>query len=285
MKNIHRIGIPPWTRAEMIDHLDEFQSVYARRPIKDNQGGMKSPHMFATWFMAKMLSPDLIVESGIWKGQGTWLLETACPEAELVSIDLNLKRREYISSRATYSDKDFVEHDWSAISDRALVFFDDHQNAYKRLQQCKWFGFKHVIFEDNFPVSQGDCYSMKKAFANAGFIPPGSSQTASGRKLLLRILEQFKRLVHPNAPSFMPQYETVSVLPNCTDSKVLQNNLDVYFEFPPVFQVKKPECFDQWDQVTSPTPEPLLDASCKPDYEVFWEEADFYMWICYAKLK
>lgn len=132
---------------------------------------MMAPHMLAVWFIAKWLSPDIIVESGIWKGQSTWLLEKACPNAKIISIDINLSNREYISNRAIYSDKDFSKHDRSNITDKSLVFFDDHQNEYKRLQQCKWFGFKHIIFEDNYPTNQGDCYSLKKAFANAGFEP------------------------------------------------------------------------------------------------------------------
>ena len=58
-------------------------------------------------------------------------------------------------------------------------FFDDHQNAYKRLQQCKWFGFRHVVFEDNYPSGQGDSYSLKQAFANAGFDPARSQQISA----------------------------------------------------------------------------------------------------------
>jgi len=138
MSDVQKIGNPPWSRSEILDSIDEFSEIYSNRPIIDNEGGMKAPHMFALWFMAKNLSPDLIIESGIWKGQSTWLLETACPEAKIVSIDINLKFRTYISKskNVTYSNKDFSEHDWSNISDRSLVFFDDHQNAYKRLQQC-----------------------------------------------------------------------------------------------------------------------------------------------------
>ena len=93
---------------------------------------MKAPHMFALWFMARKLSPDLIVESGVWKGQSTWLLETACPQAKLFSIDLDLRNREYVSQKAVYDNRDFSEQDWSMITDRSVVFFDDHQNAYRR---------------------------------------------------------------------------------------------------------------------------------------------------------
>ncbi len=102
------IGQPPWSREEILNGLDTFAEIYATRPIKDNRGGMKSPHMFALWFMARKLSPDLIVESGVWKGQSTWLLETACPQAKLLSIDLDLRNREYVSQKAVYDDRDLL---------------------------------------------------------------------------------------------------------------------------------------------------------------------------------
>lgn len=241
--------------------------------------------MFAVWFIVKKLSPDLIVESGIWKGQSTWLLETACPDAKLVSIDLNLGYRQYISDRAFYSDKDFVEQDWTDISDRSLVFFDDHQNAYKRLQQCNWFGFKHIIFEDNYPVTQGDCYSLKKAFSHAGFEPSYSGSKKPSNSITSRILRRFARLAGLHSIALTPQYEAVKIRPNDIDSKMLEKNLDVYYEFPPVFKTSKTRWGDEWDDTTYPTPEPLIEHSEKSSHQLFVDEAVFYTWICYAKLK
>ena len=116
------IGRQPWTKAEILEDIDEFTPIYGDRPIRDNYGGMKAPHMFAVWFTARKLEPDLIVESGIWKGQSTWLLEEACPQAKLISIDLNLDTRQYVSDKAVYYDRDFSEQDWSEVTDRSLVF-------------------------------------------------------------------------------------------------------------------------------------------------------------------
>lgn len=80
--------------------------------------------------MLSRLSPDLIVESGVWKGQGTWLIEQACPQADLICIDLNLSRVEYKSKRAEYFDVDFDLIDFSGRDKtNAICFFDDHQNA------------------------------------------------------------------------------------------------------------------------------------------------------------
>lgn len=280
-----KIGNPPWSRNEILASLDEFLTIYGDRPIKDNQGGMQAPHMFAVWFMAKKLSPDFIIESGIWKGQSTWILEKACPQAKLVSIDLNLKRREYISNNAIYSDRDFSEQDWSNIvKDRTLVFFDDHQNAYKRLQQCKWFGFKHIIFDDNYPSSKGDCYSLKKVLANAGFQPAGSQQALVLSNFLIRGINKLARLSKIMPRYLTPQYEGSIIPPNDFDSNMLQKNLDIYYEFPPVYKTERTRWEDEWND-SYPTPEPLLEQPVKPLQNIFLDEAMSYNWVCYAKLK
>lgn len=285
VNKVMAIGTPPWTRSEILDHVDEFKSLYADRPVKDNLGGMKAPHMFAVWFMARKLSPDLIVESGVWKGQSTWLLEKACPNAQLISIDLDLSRRQYISNRATYSDKDFGEQDWSKITDRSLVFFDDHQNAYKRLQQCKWFGFRHIIFEDNYPMTQGDCYSLKKAFACAGFVPEIPQYNPSIKDTKSKILRKLISLAGIPPATFTPQYESASVHPNGIDSRILQKNLEIYYEFPPVIKSNKTRWGDDWTDELYPTPEPLLASPTNLEHKIFVDEAAFYTWICYTKLK
>jgi hypothetical protein len=224
----------------------------------------------------------LIVESGIWKGQSTWLLEQACPTANLVSIDLNLANRQYISDRAIYSDRDLSEQDWSGVTDRSLVFFDDHQNAYKRLQQCKWFGFRHVIFDDNYPATQGDCYSLKKVMANVGFEATGAKRQITKSSAFSTVLHKSAKLIGAKPIS---QYEAVSISPNNIDSKMMRKHLDVYYEFPPLFKTKQTRWGDEWNEATYPTPEPLLDRSLTAFHNVFLDEAMHYTWVCYAQLK
>ncbi len=277
MSSEMKIGRPPWTRAQILQEVDEFADIYAERPVRDNRGGMQAPHMFALWFMAGRLSPDLIVESGIWKGQSTWLLERACPKAQLVCIDLNLDNREYVSSRAIYDDRDFSEQDWSGISDRSLVFFDDHQNAYKRVQQCRWFGFRQMIFEDNYPSGHGDCYSLKKAFSKTGFDP-----SHLGPRLPLP--RRLTRRIGLALLFLSPQYERSRIPPNDIDARMLEGNLETYCEFPPVFKPQQTRWGDTWDE-SYPTPDPLLSRPEKPSHRLFLEEADSYNWMCYAKLK
>jgi hypothetical protein len=240
MSEIKTIGDVPWSRDDIRASLDEFEALYDKRPIRDNTGGMKAPHMFAVWFMARKLAPETIVESGIWRGQSTWLLEQACPDARIISIDLDLSLRQYISDRAQYSDVDFSAHDWTGIDpDKTLVFFDDHQNAYTRVQQCWWFGFRHVIFEDNYPPSQGDCYSCKKAFSGAGFQPaPGDTPRRKAR-LTDRIRYKIASVCGVTWIQMIPQYSRVTIPPNQHDAKYLAAHLQTYYEFPP-FSSRKP---------------------------------------------
>lgn len=164
------IGTPPCTREELCAALDEFAELYKKRPVQDNEGGMKAPQMFAAWFTAKKLQPTAIIESGVWYGQGTWFFEQACPEAKIFCIEPNLPRVKYQSKRAQYTQADFSFHKWSEYVDceTTLCFFDDHQNALSRLEIAAPQGFKHIMFEDNYPVSQGDCVSLKTILEQGG---------------------------------------------------------------------------------------------------------------------
>jgi hypothetical protein len=271
VQEIRQIGDVEWSREEIKSSIPEFLDLYNSRPILDNEGGMKSPHMFATWFILKKLNPVAVVESGIWKGQSTWLIEITLPEAKIYSIDLNLNRIQSRSDRVTYFDKDFSKINWSFIEDKenTLLFFDDHQNAFERIKLCKELGFKQFIFDDNYPKKQGDCYSLKKVFQYAGL---KSDTPKTG------FFSSIKELIKPNTV-------TGYIKPNMQDAEYLKEVLDVYYEFPPVIKQDKTWWGDNWDDKNYPTPLPLFDKS-KPDYlKLFEQEAIYYTWICLAKLK
>src|SRR5262249_40062710 len=149
----------------------EFSALYAKRPIPQNIGGMRFNHSFATWFILKTLNPKTVIESGVWQGHSTWLIEQACPGAKLYCLDPNFSQLVYRSPSATYIGTDFADCDWQDV-DRvsALCFFDDHQNAYARLKDLRWAGFTRAIFEDNFPCGEGDCYTLRHMLNGFGHV-------------------------------------------------------------------------------------------------------------------
>ncbi len=270
MQEIRQIGDRNWSIDEIKVSITEFLDLYEKRPIPDNGGGMLSPHMFATWFFLKKLNPVNVIESGVWKGQGTWLIENTLPEANVYSIDINLNFREYISDKVTYFDKDFNMIDWSFLKDKdsTLLFFDDHQNAVERIKKGKSMGFTHFIFEDNYPEKQGDCYSLKKAFQHAGYKPIVSNTP----------LKSFiQRILWPR------KYKTIRS--NGKNAAYLKKVLDIYFEFPPVFKKEKTRWRDRWNEEEYPTSPPLYTEMAHDYLQIFDQDALHYTWICFAKVK
>ena len=244
-----------WNHEDIKLHLEEFYNVYNNRPIKDNSGGMKSPHMFPAWYVLKKIQPKCIIESGVWKGLGTWLFEQACPNLEKIySIDPSPHFRNYTSSKAEYQKNDFLDTDWSSLNkNETLVFFDDHQDCLPRIKKCLELGFKNIIVEDNYPYQQGDCYTPKKILSKRNYCidKDGYKETHSHKE---------------------------------EDYNFLEKNIENYQELPPIFKPDLTRWGDSWDE-NYPTPDALLKEISKHEYSVFWKEKLDYTWICYIKLK
>lgn len=124
--------------------------IYETRPIKNNMYGMGFDHSFGLWFIARWLKPDLMIESGAFKGHSTWVLRQAMQDKPIISLSPRhpakylQKGPAYVDGNCTYfAGKDFVDFgsmDWRTVLkrhgitnlSRVLIFFDDHQNELKR---------------------------------------------------------------------------------------------------------------------------------------------------------
>lgn len=243
-----------WDNVEFLEHLEEFNKLYNERPIKDNNGGMKSPHMFHAWFVVKKLQPEYLIESGVWKGLGTWFFEQASPKTKIISIDPNPINRIYTSPKVEYLTQDFLNSTWENLpKDTTLIFLDDHQNFWDRLIHCYNLGFKKIMVEDNYPIHQGDCYSPKKILADSDYI----------------IQKDGKR-------EWIPKKSENSVF--------FKSIIEIYQEMPPIFIDEFTRWGDKWSE-NYPTEPPLLTESVKSKFPLFYEERRDYTWICYIKLK
>lgn len=251
MANELNYGKQLWDFKDVNNLIDEFMELYEERPIISNRGGMLSTHLFWAWYVVKKLNPKNIIESGVFKGQGTWIFRQACSESNIFSIDPVLEKREYIDKDVTYFTEDFGLIDWSKYLDPkdTFIFFDDHQDAYIRLQQMKWMGFSQAMFEDNYPEKQGDCYSLKKIFAENGF---------KGRNV---------------------------IPPNTTHVNYVKRNVETYTTLLPLFKPEITRWGDEWDNINYPTEEAVLAKDKIEKYPIIKEEAGYYTWICYVKLK
>jgi hypothetical protein len=243
------LGSVPWNRTDVTAALDTFLPIFDRRPIRENQGGMRSVGLFNVWFLLNRLRPRSVLESGIWKGQSTWLIEETLPEAEIVSIDINLPIREYVSRRARYSDSDFMRIDMEAFgwnSEGSLAFFDDHQDVVPRLRKCQSLGIKHIILDDNYPEFLGARHISAAAILNDRN-GDGTARYPSERRWLLENTESY--------------YLCMSI-----------------FDYPEPLTMEK-------SFIKEPSLLGRFDPSRHARYETYFRDLPEYRWTTYLKLK
>jgi len=141
--------------------ISEFITLFASRTYHNNTGGSGFHNSFWIYLFTYAFQPNLIVESGVWKGHTSWLFNQAAPKAKILGFDINLKHLEF-----THSAAEFIESDWSTYPlpevdpDRSLIFFDCHVNQAQRIIEAKERGFKHLLIDDNPPLHKIYSYGM-----------------------------------------------------------------------------------------------------------------------------
>jgi hypothetical protein len=232
--DIYSKNPPKWNKEDILEQLEKFKIIYEQRPIKDNIHGMRFQHMFATYFILKKINPSFVIESGVFRGQSTWLIENTLPNSKILSIDIDLAQRVYISEKAEYSNIDFKEHDFSNLPEDALVFFDDHVNHYERLKQAKFFNIKRIILEDNYTdETKGDFYTINHAIRNGGF-NHNYTKWSLLKTFLIFLNEFIKKLFLRNYYFKLDKINSRirDCQPNINDFKNIEKSLKSYYEFP-----------------------------------------------------
>jgi hypothetical protein len=244
---------------DFLKYWEEFQDVYVHRPVPKNSGGMGLNHSYALYFWLMEKKPPIIVESGVWKGATTWLIERACPSSKLFCFDIDFSNLRYTSPNARYIQADFNSFEWSSIDlSESLIIFDDHQNSLERLKSAFWFGFRYAVLDDNYPIGEGDAYSLNHIKLSAGMESFQLSKNFSGgpvarirRKARERLFRQHYYL------------QTQLVKPNQVDWSNLTRNLVDWTEFPPLQLSEQTPGGQKWHQV-NPQPQQTLLSSRPP---------------------
>ncbi|XP_059640431.1 uncharacterized protein LOC132282698 isoform X2 [Cornus florida] len=281
-----------WTSKDLLKGLEEFIPIYETRPIKNNMFGMGFDHSFGLWFIARWLKPDLMIESGAFKGHSTWVLRQAMPDKPIVSLsprhpEKYLKKGPaYVDANCTYfAGKDFVDFgsvDWGsvmkkhAITDlsRVLIFFDDHQNELKRLKQALKAGFRHLVFEDNYDTGTGDHYSLRqicdqfyiRGGGHSCFKESDEARTRSRRKKFWEKAVDIEELCGPGEAwwgvrgqmrdDFSHSNKSITYAEHFQNSRFVESVLDVYWELPPV---AGPSLTHQTRYDPARTPSPIVE--------------------------
>jgi len=214
-----------WSREQLTVALPAFAAVYKQRPIFRNIGGMNTNHAFALWFTARALRPKHIVESGVNRGQSTWLLRQAAgPDAWIYCLDPHpqdfLTYSDHASNRTRYfmgtRFRDLGDVDWPALiplseRGRTLVVLDDHMAATRRVGQLLAAGFVHLWYDDN-KRQDTDCYSFNQVCSP---LPLGATTV-------------------PFTDNFGRVAVDIPLQEHEKNVAYLLRHMDVYFEFPPL---------------------------------------------------
>jgi hypothetical protein len=108
--------------------------------------------------------------------------------------------------------------------------FDDHQNVYERIKSAYFFGFKNIITEDNFPIGEGDGYSLKHIFAGNGFTSMQQSEKWKGSRT-----QQFKRARQEKFLKKFGVAQSRIIEKNDFDRENLKKNVESMLEIPPIW--------------------------------------------------
>ena len=223
-----------------------FLELYKKRPITDNFSGIKIEHAFALYSILKKIDPKFVIESGVFKGMSTWIIEQALPQAKIFCIEPNLDRIEYKAKNAKYFSKDITNINFDFIDKKeTLIFFDDHVCLSKRLDYLKKNKFKKIIFDDNLP-SDVIGYITPKAIMNETF---EKSKIKIPYRYISRLFKNFLlfsfRSNYYKKITFRKkfcEFEKESYSENFKHNLIEQKKfISNYFEFPPLvkFDYKK----------------------------------------------
>ncbi len=152
--------------------LDFFLDKIYENTFSKNDGGMKTPDLFTFHFLLKKLKPDVVIESGVWKGISTKIIrKTLGDDINIVCLDPTEFKGMYKDTNPNteyFIGKNFIDFkdlDLSKYSGKKiLVFFDDHQNAVDRFEQSAQKDIKYIFFNDNYPVNCGSHLTLEHQF-------------------------------------------------------------------------------------------------------------------------
>lgn len=226
----------------------EFLDIYDDRPIKYNAGGIGSHGSFFLWYVLKMIDPALVIESGVWKGGSSWIIDQAAVNAQYIALDPNLSKRVYYSKRARYLTTDFSTLSLDIPKEGpTVVFFDDHQDAFQRVLECSKKGVKHIIFDDNYPHDAFDGrlhLTLKMCFTLVGY-----RDKANVLKKLIKHYYIFPQIVGKTA------------------SNLIGSERNEVYDIPAI-----------WENINE------IDVNFRERMQVFSNDSSWYRWMTYVEL-
>jgi hypothetical protein len=132
-----------------------FKEIYDTRPDKAEVGSSGYSNLKHLFHLVKEINPTIIIESGTWKGNSSYLFKHAS-NAEIHCYDIYFGNLMWSDKSISYFEFDITneDFDWIENKDDVLLYFDDHINQHKRIDWAIEKGFKNIIFDDNITTKE-----------------------------------------------------------------------------------------------------------------------------------
>ena len=142
-------------KTKLLTSIRRYEEIFRNSKIKDLNGGLGFNNGLFFYVLISHFNPKKIIESGVWKGYSTFLIDDATSiDTKILCFDINLDKREFLSKKASYFESDLTlvsDVDYKKID---FALFDDHVSIYDRLKFCIENEIEIAVVDDDVGVSQ-----------------------------------------------------------------------------------------------------------------------------------
>jgi hypothetical protein len=132
--------------------LSSFYEQFLDSPFREKGGGSRFNNLAWLYLIAKAMKPRFAIDSGTFRGASAWAFSIA--GVKVYSFDIDLSQLAYRAESATYTQCDWTSFDWSGVDfSDAFIYFDDHLDQVRRLNEASQRSIPLAIFDDDFPFT------------------------------------------------------------------------------------------------------------------------------------
>lgn len=135
--------------------INNFEILFRQGAISNLRGGMGYNNGLIFFVLLSALNPRRVVESGVWRGYSTFLIDAAtADDAEILCFDISFEKLEFKSQKASYHQHDIRYTDTKSLRNIDVAFFDDHVSHYDRLNFCLDNSIDVIFLDDDVACEQ-----------------------------------------------------------------------------------------------------------------------------------
>lgn len=153
--------------ADLEAALAAFYAAYQDSPVRAVTGGARLNKLLWLFALARGMAPEVVVESGTFRGTSAWAMAQGAPGAVIHTFDIEDAGIAARAPNVRYHRGDWAGADLGPLqAERTLAFFDDHVDQARRVLEAQARGLRWLVFDDDLDVR-----AFPRHCADAGPLP------------------------------------------------------------------------------------------------------------------